>query len=416
MKPARMESGLLTIFRLYLIAELIFILINLHVHSARGLLPGRTGLAVAFAVGSVAALMGYLSPSRLRDKLGRLYFPLAIVFAVLFSLAAQHLFLSVSVSEHAGGSAESAWQAFLFLFVPLVLVSWQYGFRSVAAYCLLTTLIDGAVLWWAGPDLFLLEQTQLRLLFIRFLSFFLVGYVISRIMRQLRRERHALQEANRKLERFMAALEELTVSRERNRLARELHDTLAHTLSGLAVQLEAIDTLWTGNSGQARRMLHQSLAATREGLTETRKAIQAIRATPLQDLGLVQAIRRLAGAKAEQSGLRLSLDLPPGIEGLPPEVEQCFYRIGQEAIENAARHAQASSLGVMLAGGAGQLQMVITDDGIGFDPAAVEPGRHFGLQGISERAGLIHAVLDVASAPGKGTRLSLAWRPAESAM
>jgi signal transduction histidine kinase len=246
-------------------------------------------------------------------------------------------------------------------------------------------------------------------LFIRFLSFMLVGYIISRIMQQLRQQRQALQEANLKLERYVATLEELTVSRERNRMARELHDTLAHTLSGVAVQLEAVDSLWASDRERAYQILSRSLQATREGLTETRKAIQSLRATPLEGLGLANALREYAETSAHRAGFRLQLDLPDSVQGLPPEVEQCFYRIGQEALENTARHANSKSVCVKLVKNASGLCMEISDDGTGFETQVENSDMHFGLRGMYERAQVIHADLEISSRPGEGTCLTLAW-------
>jgi signal transduction histidine kinase len=228
-------------------------------------------------------------------------------------------------------------------------------------------------------------------------------------MQQLRRERQALQEANQELERYVGALEQLTVSRERNRVARELHDTLAHTLSGVAVQLEAVDSLWASDRKQARGILRHSLEATRDGLTETRRAIQSLRATPLEDLGLCRALREYAEAAAGRAGFRLQLELYEQPAGLPEEVEQCFYRIGQEALENAVRYADAKTVRVSLTQAGPGLHMEIADDGIGFDPQASGPGPHFGLQGMGERAGVIHAALEIDSRPGGGTCVRLSW-------
>ncbi len=145
-------------------------------------------------------------------------------------------------------------------------------------------------------------------------------------------------------------------------------------------------------------------------MSETRNAIQALRAAPLADLGLVRALQDYAEATAGRAGFQLTLELPKTLEGLPPEVDQCFYRIGQEALENIGRHAQAKRVDVKLIGDASGLCMEIVDDGMGFDPQAPEMGRHFGLQGMSERAQLIHAAFEISSRPGEGTRLSLSWQ------
>ena len=410
MKSDRLEPGLLTIFRLFLVAQFVLMLVNLTVHHARGYLEGHPESAIVIVGASLLVLFGYLSWPWLGSKLGRTYLPIGLLLSTIFSLAAQNLFLTIPLSVSGGGSEESTWQLFLFLCVPLVLTGWQYGFKSVVAYCFFITILDFTLIRLTNPDYGTLQQVYHRLLFIRFISFLLVGYVISRIMQQLRRERRALQEANQQLERYVGALEQLTVSRERNRVARELHDTLAHTLSGVAVQLEAVDSLWTSDRKQARQILGHSLQATRDGLTETRKAIESLRATPLEDLGLSRALRDIAAAAAGRAGFRLDLDMPARLEGLPAEVEQCFYRIGQEALENVVRHADARSVRVSLVRTGAGVCLEIADDGIGFDPQAAGPGPHFGLQGMGERAQVIHAALEVASRPGGGTCVRLAWQ------
>ncbi len=410
MKSSRLEPGLLTIFRLFLLVQFVTMFVNLHVHGARGFVDGNhpqnIWLAYFIVITGTVGLLIYVSIPWLEKQLDRFYLPIALVCSVVFSLLTHYLFLTTYTGQV---SEESAWQFFLFMCVPLVLVGWQYGFKSVVAYCLFMTFLDTLLAWQIRTDFAVNEFIYHRLAFIRFISFLFVGYIISRIMQQLRKERQALQAANRKLENHLATLEQLTVSRERNRVARELHDTLAHTLSGVAVQLEAVDSLWGSDREQAHNLLHHSLRATRDGLSETRNAIQSLRAVPLADLGLVRALQDYAETTAGRSGFQLDLHLPKALAGLPLEVEQCFYRIGQEALENVARHAQARLVRVNLTGNASELCMEITDDGIGFDPQAAETGRHFGLQGMDERAQLIHAALEIFGRPGEGTRLNLSW-------
>ena len=406
MKTSRLEPGLLTIFRLFLAAQLVLMIVNLHVHSARGSLKVDIWFAYVFVAVGTLGLLFYLSLPWLEKKFTRFYLPIALICSTVFSLLAQYWFLTTHTG---GGSEEGAWQLFLMLGVPLMLVGWQYEFKAVVVYCLFATFLDSILVRLTRADYEFFEFTYQRLSFIRFISFLMIGHVVSRIMQQLRKEQQALQTANRKLESYLITLEQLTVSRERNRVARELHDTLAHTLSGLAVQLEAVNSLWALDRDQAHHLLQHSLRATRAGLTETRKAIQSLRATPLEDMGLANALREYAEATAGRIGIRVDFELPGELGTLSPEVEQCFYRIGQETIENVARHAQAKSLCVRLIATASGLCMEIADDGIGFDSHSVQSDRHFGLQGMRERAQLIHADLELVSQPGAGTRLTLSW-------
>ncbi len=396
---------------MFSVAQFFIMFVNLHVHGGRGFVDGsypqNIWLAYVFVIGGTLSLLVYLSTPWLEKQLGRLYLPIALIYSTVFSLMAHYVFLTAHTDA---ASEESAWQYLLFLCVPLLFVSWQYELKSVLAYCLFITFLDSLLVWQTRADFQLNESTYHRLTFIRSISFLFIGYVVVRIMRKLRAEQQALQAANHKLENHLATLEQLTVSRERNRVARELHDTLAHTLSAVAVQLEAVDSLWTSDREQAHHLLQHSLCATREGLSETRNAIQSLRAAPLADLGLVRALRDYAETTAVRAGFQLDLNLPETLDGPPLEVEQCFYRIGQEALENVARHAQAKRVKVKLVGAASGLCMEIVDDGLGFDPQVVETGRHFGLQGMQERAQLIHAAFEIGSCPGEGTHLSLSWQ------
>ncbi|MBP7947745.1 MAG: sensor histidine kinase [Verrucomicrobia bacterium] len=204
-------------------------------------------------------------------------------------------------------------------------------------------------------------------------------------------------------------MEQLAASRERNRLARELHDTLAHTLSALAVQLEGASTLLDTEPETARTMIQQSTGIARNGLTEVRRAIQALRATPLEHLGLALALRGAAEAIAEQTGAELSLDLDTGLV-LNPEVEQTIFRIAEEALNNIARHASASRIEVRLSRDtAGAVTLSLGDNGRGFDPSTARAG-HFGLRGIQERVDGLGGTLVLTSQPGSGTNILVKFR------
>lgn len=410
MQSSRLEPNLLNNFRWFALVQLVMILINLHVHSSRGTLPGNSTLAFVVCLLCIGLLLIYLSIPWLQVHLGAAYLPAALIFNVTFSIVTLNFFLSTPLSTHVGGGEERAWQSFFYLFVPLVLVAWQYRFRSVVAFCAFMAVLDIVTIRITDPSFAAIHETYIRLLFIRSFTFLAVGYLVAIIMRQLRQERQALQEANQRLERFVATQEQLTISRERNRMARELHDTLAHTLSGLAIQLEAVSSLWVQEPDHAHTLLQQSLKVTRDGLKETRQAIQSLRATPLEDLGLIAAIRNHAESATERNGLQLKLELPDNWQSLPPEVEQCIYRIMQESVENIVRHAQAKTIEVKLTQTPTGLELDIKDDGVGFDPKTRETATQFGLRGMRERAQLIGARLDIDSARNTGTHIRLVWQ------
>ena len=293
------------------------------------------------------------------------------------------------------------------LFVPLVILAWQHSLRSVVVFCLGTALLDlSLAILAARGDSFYFFSTAHSIL-TRTLLFLLVGYMVSRIMAIQRQQRQSLAEANVKLTHYATTLEQLTTTRERNRLARDLHDTLAHTLSAVAVELEAVDSLWDVDPTQARSLLERSLSATRTGLTETRRALQALRSSPLEDMGLALAIRQEAETVAERSGWSLDLHIAEPANGLPASVEQCFYRVAQEALANASHHAQAQHVQVKLVHQDDALTLTVSDDGIGFDLDAIDAESHLGIRGMRERAEMVGGKLEIERKPGQGTAVRL---------
>ncbi|MBU0511321.1 MAG: sensor histidine kinase, partial [Chloroflexi bacterium] len=219
--------------------------------------------------------------------------------------------------------------------------------------------------------------------------------------------RRELVRANIKLGQHANTLEQLATSRERNRLARELHDTLAHTLSGQAVNLEAIKLMLPSEQTEAHAMLEHSLSNTRSGLAETRRALKDLRSKQLEDLGLMIAVRNLATEAASRAEFALSCQISDHLPELTPDVEQCLYRIAQETLENIVRHADAQKVTLQLKTEDRTLILTISDDGCGFDPQNVDFADKLGIQGMRERAILMSGNLEVHSHSTKGTSVQL---------
>src|SRR5262249_12718590 len=148
---------------------------------------------------------------------------------------------------------------------------------------------------------------------------------------------------------------------------------------------------------RADSLLNHSLQAVRDGLSETRRALQELRAQPLEDLGLALAVRTLAESYAKQCDIRMDLSNDPDFGDYTAEVQQCVYRIAQEALANLADHAQAQSAQVVLRRDRDKLRLIISDNGRGFDPGNPGDEHHYGLRGMRERAELIGATLLVQS-------------------
>jgi signal transduction histidine kinase len=293
------------------------------------------------------------------------------------------------------------------LFIGLALTAWQYRLWAVIVFSFGTAALELIII-----DLFTrIPLNNFGIFFIitivRTVSFLVVGIFISQIMTRLREQQHALQQANAQLTHYASTLENLTVSRERNRMARELHDTLAHTLTGLSVSLETVKAYWDVDESKARGLLDQSLETTRAGIEETRRALKSLRASPLEDMGLELALRKIAESTAARSNLDLELALPNPMPTLAPDVEQCIYRIAQEAVENVGHHANAKKLSVKLKSINDNLRLTVQDDGLGFNPRDKASTGHFGLVGMKERAELSGGKLTIDSQKGKGTKVIL---------
>ncbi len=213
--------------------------------------------------------------------------------------------------------------------------------------------------------------------------------------------------------RLFAQSAQLGAMEERNRLAREIHDTLAQSLTAIALQLETADAFLEANSSPARvrEAVSQALALTRSSLDEARRSVLDLRAAPLEGRTLAEAISTLGDELASQAGVRVDFQATGGGRPLPVRIEVGLYRIAQEALTNVARHAQAQHVSISLLTTPGHVELTIEDDGRGFDPAQISKD-HYGLIGLNERAKLLGGNLRLKSGHDAGTRLE-AWIPLE---
>lgn len=205
--------------------------------------------------------------------------------------------------------------------------------------------------------------------------------------------------------RLFAQRAEMGAMEERNRLAREIHDTLAQGLAAIALQLETADALLEDQpAARARPAVQNALALTRANLEEARRSVLDLRAQPLEGKTLAQALTALAAHSEWRVPVRATFTGLP--RSLPGRVEVGLYRIAQEALINAARHARASHITLHLLVETARAQLIIGDDGAGFDPQRLPPGR-YGLIGLNERAKLLGGELKLESSLGQGTRIEV---------
>ena len=194
-----------------------------------------------------------------------------------------------------------------------------------------------------------------------------------------------------------------TQEEERERVALELHDGLGQLLT--SISLFASDLEHEVGAEAKPRVLRVN-ELIRRAIGDSRQLVWSLRPPELERLGLVPALRRLAG---ETSLPELTVDLHEEIGDvrLAPESEAVVYRVVQEAVHNALKHASASAISILLRRTNGQLTTLVEDNGRGFDPAAVPPDRGLGLIGMRERAQLVEGALVVESASEAGTRVRL---------
>ena len=411
MDPSLARREALRIFRLVLIVQLAFLAMSFLALPRLGA-DARVGVLLRAIPTLILALL--FLPSWLQAFLGRSFLAVGLGLSVLFSsLEMAHFFADWTGSRLAefalyhdllGPLAEApVVEPFFFLLIPLVLLAWGYGRRGALLGSTWAAVLHLFTNLWMLPEgglsRLLVAQTLMRIMLL-----YLVPLIVS-VLAERERQQHArLEKAHQRLRRHAVAMEQLAVSRERNRMARDLHDTLAHSLSALTVQLEALRTLMANDPGAARAAVDDVAELARRGLEESRKAIQALRTGPVETLGLIGALREAIEALQERTGVQASL-ITAGEESLlAPEEAQALYRIAEEAFSNIERHADAQQVDVRLDCGADRIDLVIRDDGAGFDPALVELER-YGLTGMRERAAMIGASVEVSSRPGGGTEV-----------
>ena len=211
--------------------------------------------------------------------------------------------------------------------------------------------------------------------------------------------------------RLVARSAALAAAEERNRLAREIHDTLAQSLAALAMQLETADALAEArNDSPLLDQIRRALQLTRATLDEARRSVVELRGAPLAGRTLAAALRELPDELQQQSAAPIAIiveadDVADVAHGA---VAPGLYHIAREALINVIRHAGASSALVRLERRGDQLHLSVSDNGAGLDPSNMAPGR-FGLLGMNERAHLLGGELRIASNPreGRGTTIEV---------
>lgn len=268
-----------------------------------------------------------------------------------------------------------------------------------------------ALIAWKGPISALDGGSTMELIGWVATNFSLVMLLlyVSHLNRTSRERAHLIEQlkrAQKELEEARQKEAELAVLRERERLARDMHDTLGHNLVALSVQLEAVQRLYRVDPQAASEAINDLKRLTRGSMDELRRTLAGLRAPGLGERPLKEALQELCADFSRRNSLPVRFDWEVGEIQLPAPVAEALWRSAQEALTNIEKHAGASKAAVCFQASEGGLRLVVEDDGAGFDYHPGAAGR-FGLAGMRERVEGVGGRLAIGSAPGQGTRLEV---------
>jgi signal transduction histidine kinase len=246
--------------------------------------------------------------------------------------------------------------------------------------------------WWT-PQRVLIAATIIVSLLTACLALIIL-FARTRLQRQ--------QEGRRSAEIEFAA-----VFNERNRIARELHDTLAQGLGAITLHLDLVKEQHERSPEKAARHLDIAYQTAQQSLTEARESISNMRSHILENVSLAEALQQVLRQLTEDTQTQGQFTVAGTPRRLAPVIENNLLRVGQEAISNAIKHAKAKTISVALEYAPERANLTVCDDGAGFDPGHLPPGQHFGLTGQRERTMHLGGTLEVKSSPGHGTEVKL---------
>jgi signal transduction histidine kinase len=212
---------------------------------------------------------------------------------------------------------------------------------------------------------------------------------------------------------YMLSLEQAqqtAVLDERNRMAREIHDTMAQAFTGILMQLGNAERLLTSDVVGSQTHLQSIRDLAREGLSEARRSVKALRPQTLESMDLAGALAQMVQIMNSGQPPQLEFHLYGVTVDLPADVADHLLRIGQEALTNAMRYAEANTIQMELAFADAETRLSVEDDGRGFEANSPRQREGFGLRGMRERVGILGADLTVTSVLGRGTRIEVRWQ------
>jgi signal transduction histidine kinase len=315
-----------------------------------------------------------------------------IYFAVQISLAVAILYLS---------RAFLIWLILLPLAAQSVALLPARGVLIVCALLLATLVVPTAVMSGWRPAVVVGLIYSAAIIFVVVFTYIAVSERKGRA--EVERLAVELASANGKLREYAAQVEELATAKERNRLAREIHDSLGHYLTVINVQIEAARAVMDSDRARALACLGKAQSLTQEGLAEVRRSVAALHALPTENRPLAEALAGLA-EECRASGIAIDLTISGTPRQIGPQAELTLYRAAQEGLTNMRKHAQATRAIIALDYTADNLvRVVIEDDGVGANDAK----SGFGLLGVRERAQILGGSVRTTTSRGRGFKLEV---------
>jgi len=294
----------------------------------------------------------------------------------------------------------------LVLLPPVAYAVFLLEWRGVTTISLLmTAFLATCVYRWQGLTYTVFAAVAFSFAVLFTLVFSLLAVHSERSRNDVQRLATELEAVNHRLREYAVQAEELAVTRERNRIARDVHDSLGHYLTVVNVQIEAARALESSDPARARTAIDKAQAFTQEGLQDIRRSLASLRASPLDNQSLPDALQELVST-SNGAGLTAVYELQGTPRRLASPTELSLYRAVQEGLTNARKHAQASRVRVILNFQAtDKTSVIVQDNGLG---AALEKNSGgFGLLGLRERAHLLGGTVQVESRPNAGFTLKL---------
>jgi signal transduction histidine kinase len=349
-------------------------------------------LLIASFLGAIYLILSLVNETFWRQHFGRLATPVAFTVLILLAMGIQTLLagsfaiwlISMPLVGSAASDLRRPWNWLVYLIVLLgifIPIGLRFNNWGEAFFATLT---------FSPAIIFVVIFVQL-------------ARAAGDAQREAEQLSSQLEEANRQLRAYAVQAEELATTRERNRLAREIHDNLGHYLTVINVQIRAAQALLKQDAGKAADALDKAQQYTQEGLAAVRQSVSSLRESPLGDRPLSEALTSLV-EQLQASGIVTAFEIR-GIERpLTPKIALTLFRTAQEGLTNVRRHARASRVDIALDyANLSSVSLTLQDNGVGTQIG--ENGGGFGLLGLRERAQQLGGRILTDSAPGKGFKL-----------